>query len=226
MAGTAAGISSAWSRLLRKQRLVAVAALILGGCTMLAPTQDRTRFIVLAPATSEVSNGGKSIPGQNLSSLAIGLGPVQLPEYLDRPEFVIRTSPNGFELSETDRWAEPLADNFRHILATDLTNLLGTTDIVQYPWYPGTRLDYIVHIQVQRFEAATNRTAELVADWELRTSADQLLGNREAQLSRPLTSLSGDAAAAALSRDIAELARQIASAVARVQQQRLARAPR
>jgi uncharacterized lipoprotein YmbA len=150
-----------------------------------------------------------------------------MPDYLDRPEMVIRTSPNGFELSETDRWAESLSDNFRHVLANDLTNLLGTTNIVQYPWYPGTRLDYVVQVQVQRFEAGRNQTAEFMGRWDLKKpQSDQLLAGRDLHLSRPMTSLDGDAAAAELSHEIGELAQQIASAIVQVEQQGLACAVR
>jgi uncharacterized protein len=212
---------------LRARVLTLTLALFFVGCSVLSPKQDRTRFIMLAPVTYAASNGVPSTAGLKLSALAIGLGPVQLPEYLDRPELVIRTSPNGFELSETDRWAEPLTDNFRHVLANDLTNLLGTTNIIQYPWYPGTRLDYIVRVQVQRFEADASQTAELIARWDLRTAQnDQVLASRQAELSHPMTILTGDAAAAALSVDLAQLARQIASAIIQVEQQRLARDPR
>ena len=201
-------------------------ALVVSGCSVLLPKQDRTRFILLAPVRPGGSNNVQPSASSKLASVAIGLGPVQFPEYLDRPELVIRTSPNGFDLSETNRWAEPLSDNFRHVLANDLTNLTGATNIVPYPWYPETRLDYIVHVQVQRFEADTNRDAQLTARWDLRTlQSDQVLVSREARLTRPLTSLAGDAVAAALSEDVAELAGQIASTIAQVEQQSLVRAP-
>jgi uncharacterized lipoprotein YmbA len=210
-----------------KARALALAvALVFSGCSALSPKQDRTRFILLAPVTPGGSNNAQPSASPKLASVAIGLGPVQFPEYLDRPELVIRTSPNGFDLSETNRWAEPLPDNFRHVLANDLTNLMGTTNIVQYPWYPETRLDYIVHVQVQRFEADTIRNAQLIARWDLRTlQSDQVLASREVRLTHPLTSLAGDAVAAALSEDVAELAGQIASTIAQVEQQSLARAP-
>jgi uncharacterized lipoprotein YmbA len=173
---------------------------------------------MLAPVSS-----GAQGPAQNSTSLAIGLGPVQLPEYLDRPDLVIRTSANGFELSDMNRWAEPLPDNFRHVLAAELTNLLGNADIVEYPWNPGTRLDYVVRIEVQRFEADTSQTAQLIARWDLRTAGgQQLLASRQAQLSRPVTSLAGDAVAGALSQELGELAQQIASTITQVEQQRLA----
>lgn len=207
-------------------RAIMLATVVFGGCSMLAPKQDRTRFIVLTSTTPGSLNSPRSAANPALTSAAIGLGPIQLPEYLDRPELLIRTSPNEFELSERDRWAETLTENFRHVLANDLINLLGTTNIVQYPWYPGTRLDYVVQIQVQHFEARTNQTAELAAHWELRTPpTEQLLASREAQFSRRLTSLTGDAAAAGLSQDVAALATQIALTIMQAEQQRLARGP-
>jgi uncharacterized protein len=210
-----------------KLRILALSTIMaFSGCSVLAPKPDRTRFILLTSASPGSSNSGESAAGPALTSTAIGLGPVQLPGYLDRPELLIRTSPNGLELSEKDRWAETLADNFRHVLANDLTNLLGTTNIIQYPWYPGTKLDYIVHVQVQRFEADTNRTAELMARWDLRTpQTDQVLASREVHFTRPLTSLTGDAAAAGLSQDVAELASQIGATIMHAEQQRVARGP-
>jgi len=205
--------------------LAIAVALVCGGCSVLTPKQDHTRFIMLAATTPSAAGGEQSAGSPNLASIAIGLGPVQLPQYLDRPELVIRTSPNGFDLSQTDRWAEPLADNFCHVLANDLTNMLGATNILQYPWYPGSKLDYIVHIEVQRFEADTSRNAQLVARWDLRTQSDQVLATRDMQLSRPLSSLTGDAAAAALSEEVGELTGQIAAAIVQTEQQRLARGP-
>ncbi|HJU09751.1 MAG TPA: PqiC family protein, partial [Candidatus Binataceae bacterium] len=193
------------------------ACLAFAACSVLSPKQDRTRFIVLTPVAAANSNGPE-LGTQKSASMAIGLGPVQFPEYLDRPELVIRTSPNAFELSEVNRWAEPLADNFRHVLANDLTNILGTANIVQYPWYPGTRLDYIVTVQVQRFEGDTAQTAELNAKWELSTASNQILASRQAQFSRPTTSTAGDAIAGALSADLGELAQQIASAIVQADQ--------
>jgi uncharacterized lipoprotein YmbA len=201
-----------------------MATAVLFGCSALSPRPERTRFVLLAPVTPGQSNRGRLAGGLHPSSLSIGLGPVRLPEYLDRPELVIRTSPNGFDLSDIDRWAEPLADNFRHVLANDLATTLGTNQIVQYPWYAGTRLDYVVRVQVERFEADTNHTAVLVARWNLRTAkAGQALAAREAHFSHPLTSLTGDSIAAALSSDLEDLATQITSAVVQAEQQRLAR---
>jgi uncharacterized protein len=198
---------------------------LFSSCTVLPPQPDRARFIMLTPATPAAFNHEK--PSAGLGSIAIGLGPVELPAYLDREELVMRTSPNGFELSETNRWAESLPDSFCKVLAADLSERLDNAALVQYPWDPETRLDYTVRVEIQNFEADTNQTASLVAHWEVRAAqGDQTISTREAQISRSLTSLSGDAVAAALSDSVAELAGQIASTIVQAQQQRVARGSR
>src|SRR5689334_10243728 len=123
----------AHKHLLVRVVLAFAVAWALAACSLLAPKQDRTRFIILTPVSAANGNGAQLSDRPKSTPVTIGLGPVQFPEYLDRPELVIRTSANAFELSEANRWAEPLADNFRHVLASDLTNLLGAANIVQYP---------------------------------------------------------------------------------------------
>jgi len=226
---TAAGSFASFYRLPFKARIAAGAMILLvAGCTLLPPKQDETRFIVLSSVAMADSNASALTGGQKFAPKAtIGLGPIRLPEYLDRPELVIRASPNSLDLSRTERWAEPLSDNLRHVLANNLTGLLGAINIMQFPWYPGTRLDFVVQVQVQRFEADTNRKAELNATWELRTGqSNQVLATRESQLTQLSTSLAGDAVAAALSKAVAELAEQIASAIVQAEQQRVAGARR
>ena len=48
---------------------------------------------------------------------AVGVGPVTLPQYLDRPQIVERTGPNRLEIAEFDRWAGDLKKNLEQVLA-------------------------------------------------------------------------------------------------------------
>jgi uncharacterized protein len=210
---------------MRLRHILALALLEAGltGCSAFAPRPDQTRLLLLTPIAPAASNSGPSVGAQSLEFLAIGLGPIKMPQYLDRPELVTRTSPNGIELSNNERWAEPLSDNFRHVLARDLTALLGTTDVVPYPWYAGTKLDYIVRVDVERFDADTSGAADLTARWELAAKNGAVLAGRQSQFSQQANALNGDAAAAALSADLGELAKEVASAIAQAEQQRLAR---
>ena len=79
-----------------------VVASLLTGCGRSIPP----RFYVLSPLPR----------GQQVSApdkpLVIGIGPVELPPYLDRPQIVSRPDANRIALAEFDRWAEPLASSF------------------------------------------------------------------------------------------------------------------
>jgi len=158
---------------MRSRRSVSVAAVILvvagaltaSGC--FSPQPDPSKFFVLAPAGAKAANSIAPAGLSTSSSPIIGLGPIKLPEYLDRDEVVTRVGPNRLELSEEDRWAEPLSNNFRQVIAQDLTQSLGTHSIMFYPWVGTTRIDYHVRIDVYRFETDPNANAQLVAHWQV-----------------------------------------------------------
>ena len=45
--------------------------------------------------------------GAPAASYAIAVGPVTIPGYADRPQFVVQAEPNRVELKEFERWATP-----------------------------------------------------------------------------------------------------------------------
>jgi uncharacterized lipoprotein YmbA len=135
------------------------AAVLTAGC-LFSPQPDKSKFFVLAPDVSNsaaVTLSSAGTPNQ----LIIGLGPIKLPEYLDRSEVVTRVAPNRLELSPIDRWAEPLSTDFRQVMAQDLAGRLGTQMITFYPWYRTTHIDYQVQIDVYRFERDSRTLADL-----------------------------------------------------------------
>jgi uncharacterized lipoprotein YmbA len=186
-----------------------LAALTLGGC--FSPQPDPSKFFVLAPAAT---GGANSIAPAGLatsSSPTIGLGPIKLPQYLDRDEVVTRVGPNRLELSDRDRWAEPLADNFKQVLAQDLTHSLGTHSIIFYPWAGTTHVDYQVRIDVYRFETDSSANARLLAHWQVFDGSGKLLYANDSNVSEQAQP--GEPVASVLSRTVDDLARQIASAI-------------
>jgi uncharacterized protein len=189
--------------------LVIAGALATSGC--FSPQLDPSKFFVLAPAGAAAANSIAPAGLSPSSSPTIGLGPIKLPEYLDRDEVVTRVGPNRLELSDEDRWAEPLNDNFRQVIAQDLTQSLGTHSIVFYPWVGTTRIDYQVRIDVYRFETDPNANAQLVAHWQVLDGSGKLLYAGDSNLSEQAQP--GEPVAAALSRTVERLAQQIASAI-------------
>lgn len=186
-------------------------AIVMSGCTVLAPRPDRSRFFVL---TAAADSGGSALPTSRKSKLTIGLGPIGFPAYLERPEMVTRVSPNHLDLSEQNRWAEPLKTNFTTVLSEDLSADLAGARMVKYPWYATTHLDYQVKVSVDRFESTGHGNARLVARWEI-CSPDgaRVLVASNSNIVEPSASAGASAKAAALSQTVAKLGRQIARAL-------------
>ena len=76
------------------------AASVLPACGLLDPRPDPSRFFVLA---SLRDIGSMVDPVDLPAKVKVGLGPVRLPEYLERPELLTRTSPTEISPSLTDR---------------------------------------------------------------------------------------------------------------------------
>jgi uncharacterized protein len=185
-----------------------ICLMALGGC---ASTQA-ARFYVL----SALPGGGTASPVATAGrGLTIGIGPVTLPKYLDRPQIVTYTSPYALNVAEFDRWAEPLESTFVRVLAENLTLLIPTARFVVFPWPGSTPLDYQVTVEVSHFSGRLGGESALIANWSLFSEAGkEALGSRRARFSAVAGAPSYEAMVAALSQTVADLSRDIAAALA------------
>lgn len=190
---------------------IAIAA-FAAGCSILSPRPDRARFYLL---TADAAPARIASP----AALALGLGPIKLPGYLDQAQVVTRVAPNRIELSPADRWAESLDANVRDVLAHELASRLPNAQIVNFPWYPTVRVRYQIEVDFERFERAGADSTELAARWTIRDGQSrQILMTRDARFAAAAANGSMEAAAAALSADLEDLANQIATAIAQLNQ--------
>jgi uncharacterized lipoprotein YmbA len=180
-------------------------ALLAGGCSLLrGPQTTPTTFYVL----SSTSQPGDVPAGRPLS---LGLGPIELPPYLDRPQMVRRIAPNELAFDEFNRWSEPLKENFARVLGTDLDRLIGIERLITYPWYSNTPMDYSVAVVVLRFELQPDGAVALDTRWAIGDGRGHPIVNRESRSSRPAESPAE--VAGAMSELTGELARDIAAAL-------------
>ncbi len=148
-------------------------AITLAGCgPILAPRPDPAKFYLLTPAADQPSTQTAAVQS-SAGGFTLGLGPVKLPPYLDRPEVVTRSAPNRLDLSKTDRWGESLQNNFTSVLTRDLAAQMGTQQIVVFPWYSTTHVDLQVQVEVYRFETDAQGNAQLSAKWTATRSYPQ-----------------------------------------------------
>jgi uncharacterized lipoprotein YmbA len=182
------------------------AGLFLWGCAATTPT----RFYTLSGLSSSAGEATEKLP-----HVAVGVGPVTLPEYLNRPQIVTRAGSNRIILADFDSWAEPLDGLFARTLTQNLSLLLGTDDVVPLPLRRTIRLDYDVEVNVNRFDVDSGGHTVLDARWEVyRDASGQLVHRARATIVETAAANDQVADVQALSRALGDLSRQIAAAIA------------
>ena len=146
--------------------------------------------------------------------LAICVGPVMLPKYLDRPQIVTMTRTSEVKLASFHRWAEPLQDNFIGVLAENLSQLLGTDRIIIFPRESASSSDYQIMVTVIRFDGEPGSDAVLSARWSIYgKGGKQELVSKKTDISEPAGAQGYEALVSAQSRAIAGLSKEIAGAI-------------
>lgn len=176
------------------------------GCAGSPPT----RFYVLTPvAGMETSNS--AVPVKD--GIAVGIRRVALPDYLDRPQIVTRSSPNTLDLAEFDRWAAPLGEAFPRMLAENLAGMIPSDRVTVFPWLRSVQPDYEVTVEVTRFEGRLGGECVLVARWSIFGAESKVLLTTGKSSLREAAGGDYEALVAAQSRLIGALGREIAGAV-------------
>ncbi|HEY5869924.1 MAG TPA: PqiC family protein [Candidatus Tectomicrobia bacterium] len=178
--------------------------LVLGGCLGTPPS----RFYLL-PTLTDVS----SPAAMGERALTIGVGPVTLPPYLDRPQIVTRASRAQLHLAELDQWAASLQDTVARVLAENLSLLIPTAWVVLHPWPRTTVIDRQILLEVTRFDRTMGGEAVLVARWSLLGAAGQELAMRKAHFSAPAGGPDYEATVTAMGRTPEALSHDIAATV-------------
>jgi len=150
--------------------------------------------------------------GAPAAHMAVMVGPVSVPASVDQPEFVVQVASNRVELDEFNRWAAPLSDSIARAVAGNLVVLLGTPDVAGSPMANFSPA-YTVTINVQRFESTRNQGALLDAVWAVHRTAGGAMRSGRTLAQEAAQGDSYDALAAAHSRALARMSRDIAAAI-------------
>ena len=108
----------------------------------------------------------------------IGLGPIRLPEYLDRFQMVVAVSENKYKLIDGHRWAEKLDQNISLALFKTLPTQLGTDRMIRYPWPQRPGVDFQVKIDILELNIDQDGQSQLVAQWSIKSKDETILNKR------------------------------------------------
>jgi uncharacterized lipoprotein YmbA len=192
--------------------MLAISVLIINGCLGLGEgTQTPTKFYVL----HSLQSSGDEIPAMSeLPDISIGVGPIRIPQYLERPQIVSRTSQNRLQLAQFDQWAEPIRINFSRVLAENLSILLATKRVSIFPWLKSTKIDFQIILEITRFDGVRGENALLRARWSIfGKDGKEMLLNNYSDYREPIATGDTEDLVAAQGRTVKHLSREIAQAL-------------
>jgi uncharacterized lipoprotein YmbA len=179
---------------------------LLCGCASKPPN-----YYILHSLQTEAP-GVKMAGAEN--DLTIGVGPIRIPEYLNRPQMATRSTPYSLQFAEFDKWAEPLEKNLARVLADNLSILLSTDQVVVFPWAGSMHVLYQVTVDVEQMEYTPDGKAMLIAGWSIfGNNGEKLLAIKRSRLIVPVQSTGFEAIVTAQSRAVWDMSREIAACI-------------
>jgi hypothetical protein len=183
------------------------ASLILIFLLVACSSTPATKFYKLNSLPSTQQENPAALPGDYI---AIGVGPVELPEFLDRPQIVTRKSQNQLEISEFHRWAASFPNDFSRVLAKNISTLLPTDRVAVYPWEDTFSPTYQVKLDVEQFDGQLGEQVFLRVIWSLVGEEEKKeLVVRKTLVEEPVLTNDYEGLVAAQSNALATLSREI-----------------
>ena len=159
-----------------KKLFTIMTLILLGGCMGISRP---ARFYSLTTQTTapQIFKSAK---------IFVGIEPVKVPVYLDKPQIVTR-NPNKVELniSELNRWAEPLSDAIQNTLSADIGNALPKA-VIKPSSFRKEGFDYIVWVEITKFEGTWTENVTLEAWWSILNNDNQPIIRNKVNFNRPL----------------------------------------
>lgn len=178
------------------------AAVLLAGCGSTAPI----RYYQLMPISTPV----EAKRSDSAINTRIGVGPIIWPEYLDRPQRIVRQGDTGMALADDERWAEPLEVNFSRVLRENIARITGSDEVIAYPWPATQKPSLQLAIEVLRFDSNVSGKATLEARWQvLGASGETLQARRRSLFEVAANGAGGDGAVAAQNEALRALSQEI-----------------
>jgi uncharacterized protein len=165
------------------------------------------------PSFYTLSAGAEPTANTGEGPYSVVVGPVSLPELVDRPQLVIRVGANRVALVEQHRWAEPLRSEIPRVIADNLSRLLSTTRISAYPQSSDNNAEYRVLVDIQRFESVPGENVTVEALWAVRRGPASEVRTGRSLVRMPAGAKGYDALAAAHARALSRVSEEIAEAI-------------
>jgi uncharacterized lipoprotein YmbA len=201
---------------LRTITVMSCLALLLANGCISGSRSKPSRFYTLDTMSvhEAASHAAATSSTQNLR---LGIVPVKIPEYLKKSQIVTRTGSSEITLAEFDRWAGSLDEDIGRVVAENLSLLLKTDKVLNFPWRRNVELDYTIELQVSRLEGALGGNVEFIVRWAIFDAGNNNVVN--VTTSRITQAVQGDSYSdlvAAQSQALVVLCQELAAAISKL----------
>jgi len=187
---------------------------LLAACS----TTPAVKYYTLNPFSGMPPDISHAVSGD---TLAIGVGPVEFPKLLDRPQIVTRKSQHRVEVSEFHRWAGSISEDFLRVLSKNISMLLSADQVAAYPWKDQFSPTYAIQLIVDQFDGRFGGHVVLNVTWSIWNQKDAIQAIfKHTRIKEPVSGEDYDAVVAAQSRAIGALSRAIVDEIKRVTHKR------
>ncbi len=181
-------------------------------------TTPVVRYYTLNPFSDMKRDISHAVSGD---TLAVGVGPVEFPKFLDRPQIVTRKSQHRVEVSEFHRWAGSFSEDFLRVLAKNISMLLPSDRVAAHPWTDQFSPTYSIQLILEQFDGRFDGDVVLNVTWSVWDQKDTNQAIfKHTRIKEPISGDDYDALVAAQSRAIGTLSRAIVDEIERVHHKR------
>jgi uncharacterized lipoprotein YmbA len=188
--------------------LAALAGALLGACGS-SPTAS---FYTLSPDASlaPIASNASMVPAKPVH---VVVGPVTIPDVVDRPQIVTRVGNNQVMLDEFARWGEPLKGDIARAIAGDLARLLGSDQVSIFEAGLDAAHTWRVRVDVMRFDATAGEAVTIEALWKVVPPGQSVPVVGKSLVRQAMDGPGYDALVSAGNRALGAVSREIAAAI-------------
>ncbi|MDO8281353.1 MAG: PqiC family protein [Thermodesulfovibrionia bacterium] len=152
----------------------------------------------------------------------IALGPVEIPDVLDRPQIVFYSGSNQLVYSEFDRWAGSLKDDISHVITADISELLVSDGVTLVSWRQPVPAKYRIDLRITKFGKISENEVALSARWTISDGKDKKVVHvSESKINESIEGQGHAAVVTAMSRSLQSLSREIADVIRKISAEQL-----
>lgn len=144
-----------------------IVILVLGltsGCQQ----SPRKHFYLLSAPDAPMAQQDSTI------NQVVGLGPIELADYLERSHIVRNREANRLQLAELDHWGEPLDKGIARVLAINLMHKNPQRLVEHFPWRSDAQPRYRLRLTIYDLQAKAGE-ASMTASWKLMDGTNKTL---------------------------------------------------